>query len=70
MFFDTFRRQLILEVGARKDTKRTNVDAAAMGARLQQAIWRHLIVQVDTFVAGGRHQGTGYGGRTELMVKF
>ncbi|MGE5820760.1 MAG: hypothetical protein ACM37Z_22230 [Deltaproteobacteria bacterium] len=70
MFFDTFRRQLILEVGARKDTKRTNLDAAAMGARLQQAIWRHLILQFDTFVAGGRHQGPGYGGRTELMVKF
>jgi hypothetical protein len=70
MFFDTFRRQLILEVGARKDTKRTNLDAAAMGARLQQAIWRHLILQFDTFVSGGRHQGPGYGGRTELMVKF
>jgi hypothetical protein len=70
MFFDTFRRQLLLEVGARKDTRRTNRDAAAMGARLQQAIWRHLLVQFDTFITGGRHQGPGYGGRTELVVKF
>ncbi|MGE5306958.1 MAG: hypothetical protein ACM3TN_26940 [Alphaproteobacteria bacterium] len=70
MFFDTFRRQLLLEVGARKDTTRASRDAAAIGARLQQAIWRHLLVQFDTFVAGGRHQGTGYGGRTELTVKF
>ncbi len=70
MFFDTFRRQLLLEVGARKDTTRANRDAAAVGARLQQAIWRHLILQLDTFAAGGRHQGMGYGGRTELTVKF
>lgn len=70
MFFDTFRRQLLLEVGARKDTTHASRDAAAMGARLQQAIWRHLILQFDTFVAGGRHQGVGYGGRTELTVKF
>ena len=70
MFFDVFRRQVTFEVGARKDTKRTNQDAAALGVRLQQAIWRHLILQFDSFVAGGRHQGTGYGGRTELVVKF
>ena len=70
MFFDAFRRQVVLEIGARKDTKRTNQDAAALGVRLQQAIWRHLLLQFDSFVAGGRHQGTGYGGRTELVVKF
>ena len=70
MFFDAFRRQVVLEIGARKDTKRTNQDAAALGVRLQQAIWRHLLLQFDSFVAGGRHQGIGYGGRTELVVKF
>jgi hypothetical protein len=70
MFFSEFRRQLLVEVGARKDTKGTRQDAVALGARVQQAIWRHLVLQLDTFVAGGRNRGPGYGGRTELVVKF
>jgi hypothetical protein len=70
MFFDAFRRQLVVEVGAKKDTKGTQQDTVALGARVQQAIWRHLLLQFDTFVAGGRRQGPGFGGRTELVVKF
>ncbi|HEY7555238.1 MAG TPA: hypothetical protein VIH18_10565 [Candidatus Binatia bacterium] len=70
IFFSEFRRQLLVEVGARKDTKGTRQDALALGARVQQAIWRHLLLQLDAFVAGGRNRGPGYGGRTELVVKF
>jgi hypothetical protein len=70
MFFAALRRQLVLEIGARKDTKGTSQDAAALGARVQQAIWRHLLLQFDSFVSAGRQRGPGYGGRTELVVKF
>ena len=70
MFFAYFRQQLILELGARKDTRGSDQDALAFGGRFQQAIGRHLIFQLDSFVSGGSHRGVGYGGRTELVVKF
>jgi hypothetical protein len=70
MFFDTFRRQLVVEVGARKDTKGASQDAVALGGRFQQAFGRHLLLRFDSFISGGKDRGPGYGGRTELMVKF
>lgn len=69
-FFAVFRRQLTIEFGGRKNTRGTKEDAIALAARGQQAIGRHFIVQIDGFVSGNRNEGTGYGGRTELKVKF
>ena len=70
MFFATFRRQITIEFGGRKNTRGTQEDAIALAARGQQAFGRHFLVEIDGFVSGNRNVGTGYGGRTELKVKF
>lgn len=64
------RRQLVLELGARKDTDNTQQGAAAIGVRFQQALGRHLVFQVDGFAAHYEEQDNNYGLRSEVLVKF
>src|SRR5262249_30264860 len=70
MFFSQARRQLVLEAGGRKDTNGTRQDRVAFGGRFEQAIGSRLVLRFDSFISTGPHRGPGYGGRTELMVKF
>ena len=64
------RRQLVFELGGRKDTDSTKQGAAAIGARLQQAIGRHFVLQLDGFAATYEDQDASYGLRSEVLVKF
>lgn len=64
------RRQLIIEAGFREDTNNVDQSAVAIGARYQQAFGQHYIVQVDGYAADYETTGSGYGLRTELIVKF
>jgi hypothetical protein len=70
MFFDNARRQLTLETGRRLSTHVEDQTAIALGGRLQQAIARHLILQLDSFIAGQERRSVGYGGRGEAIFKF
>jgi hypothetical protein len=70
MFFDNARRQLTLETGGRLSTHVEDQTAIALGGRLQQAIGRHLILQLDSFIAGQERRSVGYGGRGEAIFKF
>lgn len=69
-FWDLFRRQLIVEVGGRRDTSSGGANAFGVGGRLQQAFGQHLILELDSFVAAVEDRGPAYGGRGEAQVKF
>ncbi len=71
MFFANNRRQLILELGARdsydEDAERTQV---ALAARYQHALGRRFIARLDGFVAERQNFDSGWGARTEILVRF
>ena len=64
------RKQLIIEIGFRQDTNSVSQEAAALGARYQQAFGQHYIMQIDGYTADYENIGHGYGLRAELTVKF
>jgi hypothetical protein len=69
-FFNDFRTQVVLEVGGRKGTAERIDDAAAIGARLQQAIGNRFIIRLDGFARWQEDLGEGFGARTELLTRF
>ncbi len=70
MFFAHGRRQLIVELGGRKDTNGIGEAEAAFGLRLQQAVGRRLIIRLDGFGAVREGRDEALGGRVETLVKF
>ena len=70
-FFDSTRKQLLLEAGFRIGTASDVENAYAATARYQAAIGQHLVVVVDGFFGYREFSDeTPYGGRLELVVKF
>ena len=70
MFSANQRRQLILELGARTDTDSSDRTQYAGGARFQQAMGKHLVFRVDGYLQKLENFSSGWGARTELLVKF
>lgn len=70
MFFNNERTQVILEAGGRAGTDDGIADAAAVGARFQQAIGSRFVLRADTFVAAQDIGDTGVGFRTEFRTNF
>jgi hypothetical protein len=70
VFFNHNRTQLVFEVGGRKGTTSRIDDAAAIGARFQQAIGDRFVFQVDGFAALQEDRDEGLGLRAELLVRF
>lgn len=75
MFFDEARKQVILELGGRtdtrgKDARGANDPAIAGGARYQQAIGQHWIFILDGFAAKQESCGVSPGARVEFLSKF
>ena len=69
--FDETRKQLIVELGGRKDTNEINEGEFVVASRYQQALWQHLIFRVEGFV--GAREGVDDllgGARSELLIKF
>ncbi len=69
-FFDETRKQLVVELGARGSTRGREEAAMALGARYQQAIGQHLVLQLDAFGSIGESRDPGFGGRVELRYEF
>jgi hypothetical protein len=69
-FFNDYRTQVVLEVGGRKGTSDSNTDAAAFGARFQQALGDRLIFRLDGYVRWQDQLDEGAGMRAELQVRF
>ncbi|GAB4155117.1 MAG: hypothetical protein Tsb009_31900 [Planctomycetaceae bacterium] len=70
MFFDHTRKQVVLEIGGRKDTNGIDNGAIATGIRYQQAIGQHWIMIVDGFIAKRESVGLAPGARLEFLAKF
>ena len=70
MFFDHTRKQLILEAGGRSGTDGDNEDMMALGARYQQAMGQHAILQFDVFGSIPEEGDNMWGARVELQIKF
>ena len=70
MFFNQERTQIVAEIGPRLATDTDQNDAVAMGLRFQQALGARVVLQFDGFVSRQENQDTGYGARSELLVRF
>ncbi len=71
-FLDRTRKQLIVELGGRKNTnnREDNSGAFAAGLRYQQAIGQHYVARVDAFGAVREGRDPAYGARLEWLTKF
>lgn len=69
-FLSGHRKQLIVELGGREETKGKDTGAIAVGARYQQAFGKHTILVVDGFISEWESTEGGSGIRTELRWKF
>jgi hypothetical protein len=70
MFFDTIFRQVVIEVGGRKQTDGDQNAAYGAAIRVQQSFWSRFMAQGDIFAVHDDAAGDKSGGRIELMVKF
>ncbi len=70
MFSSNSRRQLILEAGARTDTDHSERTHYAGGARFQQAMGNHFVFRLEGYISKLENFDSGWGVRTELLVKF
>ncbi len=69
-FFDDTRKQFVLELGGRYGTKGTGLTAGALGARYQQAMGQHWVLQLDVFGSLVHTGDEGYGARAEIRFEF
>ena len=69
-FWNQARTQAVLELGGRKATEPEVDNAAAIGARFQQAIGSRLVFRLDGFARWQESLDEGFGARTELLVRF
>ena len=70
MYFAKRRHQLVVELGARTDTKGPGESTVALGANWQQAMGRHLILIFGGFIGAQENVDKSYGLRSELEAKF
>ncbi len=69
-FWDNHRRNLVLELAGRVDTSGVGPSDYALGFQFQQAFFRRILLQVDSFYAVQEDRDDAYGARTELLVQF
>ena len=69
-WFDRRRRQVVVEIGGRKETRGSSRGALGAAIRFQQAMGQHLVLVVDLSVARAERTDTSFGSRLELIVKF
>ncbi len=70
-FFDNKRRNIIFEIASRYDLSGTGFDSLGFGVQLQQAIGRHIQLQLETFyVFNNEGREDGSGARLEVQVVY
>ena len=69
-FYDHKRRNLILEIASRKDTKSGNSDALGLGFQLQQAVGRRIQLQLESFYTFQEERNDASGMRFEVQVVY
>ncbi len=69
-FWQNHRRNLVLEIAARKDTEGNGLDEGALGFQFQQRLAQHVQFQLDGHYALQENRDNGYGARTEILIQF
>lgn len=69
-FFNEERTQVVLELGGRRGTGGDVDSAVAIGTRVQQAVGRRVVLQLDGFLASNVDRKDGAGLRAEVLVRF
>ncbi len=69
-FLDDTRKQIILELGGRQSTNGDRDGAMALGARYQQAIGQHMVLQLDLYGSLQESRDDGWGTRVETRFEF
>lgn len=69
-FWDNKRRNLILEIAAKRDFGGDGFDAYGTGFQLQQAIGQHFQIQLEGYHAFQESRQDSTGARAELFVVF
>jgi hypothetical protein len=70
MYFAKRHHQLVVELGARTDTKGPGESTVALGANWQQGMGRHFVLIFGGFVGAHENTDKSYGLRSELEAKF
>ena len=69
-FWDDKRRNLILELGTRFDTNGGETDAVGTGFQLQQAVGRHVQLQLDSWYTFQDNGNDDSGARFEVLIVY
>ena len=69
-FIDDIRKQVIFELGGRQSTDAEGDGLVALGARYQQAIGQHMVLQLDAFASHQESRDAGWGSRVEIRYEF
>ncbi|MGI9479029.1 MAG: hypothetical protein ACR2PI_20165 [Hyphomicrobiaceae bacterium] len=69
-FWDNKWRNLILEVAGRYDLSGEGFNSLAVGFQLQQAVGRHVQLQLESFYAFNEGRDDGAGARFEIQVVY
>ena len=69
-FWDIHRRNLVLELAGRADTSGEGLNDFALGFQFQQAFFRRILLQVESFYAVQEDRDDAYGARSELLIQF
>ena len=69
-FWDNKRRNLILEIAGRHDLSGNGFDSLGLGFQLQQAVGRHVQLQLEGFYVLNEGREDGLGARFEFQVVY
>ena len=69
-FWDSNRRNLVLEMAGRKDTNGSGTDSLGFGFQLQQAVGRRVQLQLEGFYTINDNAKDGTGARAEVQVVY
>lgn len=70
IFIEDIRKQVIFELGGRQSTDAEGDALVALGARYQQAIGQHMVLQLDAFTSHQESRDAGWGSRVEIRYEF
>ena len=70
IFLDNTRKQLIFELGGRKDTNDISAGVIGFDTRYQQAFGQHSFLLLDAFIAKQEKLDAGSGVRVSWNTKF
>ena len=69
-FWDNKRRNVVFEVAAKHDYDGKNFDSVGLGFQLQQAVGRHVQLQLEAFYTFNGERDDGSGARAEFLVVY